>query len=185
MRVDLFIFHGFATERRRRSILSFHLFLSFIRRHPLGVLITFMANKPGRRRRPDTHTRRPGFNFLSQGCVLCGNAYTPHTFTCWLWRKRGTSSSDSDKEGRGKGTIIIPVPVPSIPQFLYHKRCDRYGDGRTSATANRLSPARMKILTSGREAKACDDEEHLHCANGIAPGAGSISISINWELIPF
>ena len=57
MRVDLFIFHGFATERRRRSILSLHLFLSFIRRHPLGVLITFMANKPGRRRRPDTHTR--------------------------------------------------------------------------------------------------------------------------------
>ena len=65
MRVDLFIFHGFATERRRRrrSILSFHLFLSFIRRHPLGVLITFMANKPGRRRRPDTHTHDQASKF--------------------------------------------------------------------------------------------------------------------------
>ena len=132
---------------RRSSHPSISFFLPFGGRgHPLGILITFMTNKPEGR----TYT------YTSLLCpeVACYVEMRNNIMVPLNDEESGArlGSKRREREGDHNNNSISP----SIPQFLYHKR-DRYGDGR-----------KVPISRLGRS-EACED---LHCANGIAPRVG-------------
>ena len=143
--MNLFILHGFATERRSNFFLSLAC-------HPWSLLIAFMTNKPKRRRRMNRFLSFVSRLLLLRQCQVSPNLSLASRHL--LEMKRGPPTALK----RERETIIIPIPIPfsiSIPQFLYHKS-DRYGDVRTRPP---LSSARVKFLT---RYEVCDDRDEEH-----------------------
>ena len=90
---------GFCSGKWAPSHPFISFFLPFGGNLPLGILITFMTNKP---------EGRTYFAVLSRGCVLCGDTKQHHG-TPQRWREWGPTWIKKEGDG-GKETIIIPIP---------------------------------------------------------------------------